>query len=72
MFVTVFTGVTTGPYPDEMNPVNILTPYFITIHFNIILHFASSLAERRGRAVNTPASYLGDPGFKYWPGDLLS
>jgi hypothetical protein len=27
--------------------------------------------ERRGRVVDTPASYLGGPGFKSWPGDRL-
>jgi hypothetical protein len=28
--------------------------------------------ERRGRVANTPASYVGDPGFKSRPGDRLS
>jgi hypothetical protein len=28
--------------------------------------------ERRGRMVNTPASYSGFPGFKSRPGDRLS
>jgi hypothetical protein len=27
--------------------------------------------ERCGRVVNTPASYLGDPGFKFRPGDRI-
>jgi hypothetical protein len=27
--------------------------------------------ERRGRVVNTPASYSGGPGFRSGPGDLL-
>jgi hypothetical protein len=28
--------------------------------------------ERRGRVVNTSASYLGSPGFKSRPGDRIS
>jgi hypothetical protein len=28
--------------------------------------------ERRDRVINTPASYLGVPGFKSRPGDRLS
>jgi hypothetical protein len=28
--------------------------------------------ERHGRMVNTPALYLGGPGFKSWFGNLLS
>jgi hypothetical protein len=30
-----------------------------------------SRIERRGRVVNTPASYSRGPGFKYCPGDRL-
>jgi hypothetical protein len=30
------------------------------------------LTERRGRVVDTPASYLGGPRFKSWPRDQLS
>jgi hypothetical protein len=32
----------------------------------------SKVAERRGRFVNTPASYSEDPGFKFRPEDRLS
>jgi hypothetical protein len=30
------------------------------------------VTERRGRVVNTPASYSGDQGFRSRPGDRLS
>jgi hypothetical protein len=39
------------------------------------LNFTSSVKlynERHGRMVNTPASYLGGPRFKYWLRDQLS
>jgi hypothetical protein len=35
-------------------------------------YILSDFTERRGRAVNTPSSYSGGPGFKSQPGGLLS
>jgi hypothetical protein len=37
---------------------------------SFVLH--KLITKRRGRVINTPASYLEVPGFKSWPGDLLS
>jgi hypothetical protein len=36
------------------------------------VHNGHECTERRGRVVNTPASYSGGPGFKSQPGDQLS
>jgi hypothetical protein len=47
-------------------------PRFISgkaVHHLTIKFQAST--ERRGRVVSTPASYSGDPGLKYRPGDRL-
>jgi hypothetical protein len=38
----------------------------------LLLLFPYLTTERRGRVVNTIASYSGGPGFKSWPGGRLS
>jgi hypothetical protein len=63
----------------------VITVYIISVNFSkfgfrfilVILYYLSTehvlnASERLGRAVNTPASYSGDPGFKYRPDDRLS
>jgi len=43
-FTTVYTSLLLDLILSQVNPVNILTPYFLQIHFNIII-------------VTTPKSY---------------
>jgi hypothetical protein len=57
------------PLPQQLRKsyagVNMV--YSLSEHVFILEHHT----ERCGRVVNTPASYLGDPGFKFRPGDRI-
>lgn len=41
-------------------------------NYSFVTNIFYKLTERRGREVSIPASYLGNTGFKYRPGDILA
>jgi hypothetical protein len=63
-------------YLHSKQTCHILAHRALTQLLSRCCHFSSfanlEFTERRGRVVSTPASYLGGPGFKSWPGDRLS
>jgi hypothetical protein len=57
------------PILNQLNAVRILPPILRSI---IALSTYQHLCTERGQVVDTPASYLGGPGFTSRPGDRLS
>jgi hypothetical protein len=58
-------------YPEDCHPHTCCCEsmkHHYCIHKS--LSNSNKMTERCGRAVNTPASYSGGPGFKSWPWQL--
>jgi hypothetical protein len=68
MFWLMYFAVFLSPQVNDSSTLSRTTNASFNIIFNVL--FINQI-ERRGEMVNTPASYSGGPGFKFWPEDQI-